>query len=144
MVTFPLHFTVEAEGKSGIAALWTARSAHLPPISCGIPPEFGGTGQGYSPEDLFALSILNCLIATFKVYCEKSNLSFSEIKGKAVVSMSKHPSEKSFWLSDIDFTLEVRGASNIEKVKALLDRAVQDCAVSNSIKSAKTFHLHVY
>ncbi len=143
MVTFPLHFSVQAEGKSGIATLWTARSAHLPPISCGIPPDFGGTGQCYSPDYLFAISILNCLIATFKVYCEKSNASFSEIKGKAVVSMNKHPSEKNFWMSDIDFTLEVTGASHIEKVKTLLDRAVQDCAVSNSVKSAKTFHLHV-
>ncbi len=143
MLKFPLLFNAQASAKSGISTHWNASAEKLPNIISAIPPEFGGPGQGYSPEEFFALSVLNCLIATFKVYCEKSNLQFSEIQGKAVLSLNKHPSDSVFWLSDIEITLEVTGASNVEKVKTILDKSIRDCAVSNSIKSAKTFHLKV-
>ena len=32
-----------------------------------IPSEFEGPGGGYSPEDFYALALLNCFGATFKV-----------------------------------------------------------------------------
>ena len=32
---------------------------------------FEGPGKEASPEDLYLLSLLNCLIATFKVFAEK-------------------------------------------------------------------------
>jgi len=143
MMKFPLLFTVSAKASSGISSSWDCRAGSLPPIPCGIPPEFGGPGHGYSPEDLFAFSVLNCIIATFKVYCEKSNLPFNQIEGKAVLSVNKHPSEKVLCMNELEITIHVTGSSHVEKVKSTLDKAIQDCAVSNSIKSGKTFHLHV-
>lgn len=140
---FPMLFTVSSKATSGISSHWKCAAGNLPAIDSSIPAEFGGPGQGYSPEDLFALAVLNCIIATFKVYCEKSNLQFTEIDGKAVLSVNKHPSEKTLWMSDLEITINVSGSSNPEKVKMMLDKAVQDCAVSNSIKTSKAFHLKV-
>ncbi len=143
MIKLPVSFTVFCEASSGIANIWKSKADDFPPIDSAIPPEFGGPGKGYSPEDFFALSVLNCIVATFKVYCEKSNLSFQKLLGKAEIQMDKHPQENHLWISHLDISIKVEQASERVKIKETLDRAIKECAVSNSIKSGKTFHLEV-
>ena len=138
-----MKFEVQATASSGINSPWTSQTDKLPPILSAIPPEFMGPGGGYSPEDLFALAVLNCVIATFKVYCEKGKLSFQNIQGKANLTVDKLPLESGFGMTQIDMTLNVQGASDVEKVKKTLEAAIKDCAVSNAIRSGKTFHVHV-
>src|SRR3990167_8275560 len=96
MIKFPMKFSVTANASPGISSPWSAQAGNLPPIPSAIPPEFAGPGGGYSPEDLFALSLLNCLIATFKVYAEKSKVSFQEIKGRISLILDKIPGESGF------------------------------------------------
>ena len=105
MIKFPMKFEVEAKAPSGVSSQWIAQGDDLPPIPSAIPPEFMGPGGGYSPEDLFGISVLNCLIALYKVYCEKSNISFQEIRGKAILTANKDPSSVSFYISNIDLFL---------------------------------------
>ena len=141
MVKFPMKFEVEAKAPSGVSSQWIASREELPPIPSAIPPEFMGPGGGYSPEDLFGIAILNCLIALYKVYCEKSKISFQEIKGKAVLTADKEPSSVSFYISHVDLFLEVSGSSDPEKGRKLLEAAIKDCPISNSIKSSKSFQI---
>lgn len=143
MIQFPIKFEVQANSSGGIKSTWTAQSALLPPIPSAIPPEFSGPGGGYSPEDLFALAVLNCLIATYKVYCEKSQVRIGAIQGRAVLTVDKNPGQAGFAMTHLDIFLDVREASDPEKGRRLLDAAIKDCAVSNSIKSGKTFHINV-
>ncbi len=143
MIKFPLKFEIQATSPSGIGSQWTAQTGHLPPILCAIPPEFTGPGEGYSPEDLFAVSLLSCLIATYKAYCEKSKVGFEKIEGKVNVTVDKLPGHSGLAITQADVFLNVMGASDQEKARKLLDEAIKDCAVSNSIKTGKTFHLNV-
>ncbi len=99
-----------------------------------------GPGGGYSPEDLFALSVLNCVIALYKVYCAQAKVTFHEIRGKAELTAEKDPSAASFYISHIDLTIDVSGASDPAKAKELLDNAIKNCPIGNSIKSCKSFH----
>lgn len=143
MAKFPMNFEVEANSGSGMQHPWSCKADELPPISCAIPPEFSGPGSAYSPEDLFALSLLNCLIATFKVYAEKGGLQFENLEGKAKLTVDKHASESYFYMSQVNITFNLKGASDPEKGKQLLEKSIQDCAVSNSIKSGKTFQINL-
>lgn len=143
MVKFPLSFEVKAQTKAGITSNWQSQAHQIPPIPCSIPPDFGGSGKGYSPEDLFALSVLNCIIATFKVYCERSGQTFEDLEGKAVAQMGKHPQDNCLAMTHIDIYIQVKGSSHAEKVKEILDKSIKECAISNSINSGKTFHLEV-
>lgn len=102
-----------------------------------------GPGEGYSPEDLFAMALLNCLIATFKVYCEMAKVTFQEIQGRATITLDKQAGQSSLAMTQADIFLDVSGASDQGRVRKLLDNAVKDCAVSNSIKTGKTFHINV-
>jgi organic hydroperoxide reductase OsmC/OhrA len=143
MVSFPLKFEVNATAKPGIRDKWHAKTGDLPPIECAIPLEFMGPGGGYSPEDLFAISLVNCLVATFKFYCEKAKLSFEEIAARAVLSVDRMAGEPGFTMTQADIFFDIKGASDVERVRKQLDAAIRDCAVSNSIKTGKTFHINI-
>lgn len=138
-----MKFEAQANATSGINSLWTAQTDQLPPIPSAIPHEFMGPGGGYSPEDLFSLAVLNCVIATFKVYCEKAKLTFQNLQGKATLTVDKMQGESGFGMTQIDITFDIQGASDKEKIKQTLESAIKDCAVSNSIKSGKTFHINI-
>ena len=143
MIKFPVKCEVQATATEGIRKSWNAQAGSLPVIVSAIPPILLGPGGGYSPEDLFALALLNCIIATFKVYCEKFKISFKELKGRAVLTVDQQTSENLLWMSHIEVFIDITGATDPEKVRMQLQSAIKDCAVSNSIKSGKTFHLNV-
>jgi uncharacterized OsmC-like protein len=143
MVKFPMKFQASATATSGSQTGWKAHVENLPPLPCAIPPEFMGPGGGYSPEDLFSLSLLNCLIATFKVYCEKSGVTFQEIKGKVDLTVDKMAGQSGFAMTQADVTFDIKGASDPERARKLLEGSIKDCAVSNSIKTGKTFHINL-
>ena len=143
MVKFPMKFEAEAHSSEGSQTKWSAKAGPLPPIPSAIPPEFMGPGGGYSPEELFALSLLNCLIATFKVYAEKSKVSYREIKGKIDLTLDKQAGGTSLVMTHADILFDITDASDKERVKKIMDSAIKDCAISNSIKTGKTFHINV-
>lgn len=137
-----MKFEVEAVAKEGAMTPWTAAAPRLEPIASAIPIEFMGPGGGYSPEDFFAMALLNCLIATFKVYTEKSKVTFQEIKGRVILTVDRITGQTGFMMTQADVHFDIRGASDQEKARKLLDAAIKDCAVSNSIKTGKTFHVN--
>ena len=139
-----MNFEAESTAKAGIQQTWNAKADSYPPIISSIPAEFGGPGGGYSPEDLFALALVNCLIATFKVYAEKSNVVYDEIKAHAKLTLDKDPAGASLLMTQVETTFDITGAQDKEKVKKTLESSIQHCAVSNSIKSGKTYQINIH
>lgn len=76
---FPLEFFVSSSASSGIDKQWDAIFEKTS-LKCAIPRCFQGPGKGASPEDFYALSLLNSYIATFKVFAEKPELNYEKIK----------------------------------------------------------------
>ena len=138
----PMHFEVEAEGQSGMQNAFTARAHSLNPITCAIPTEFGGPGRGYSPEDLFALSLVSCFIATFKVFAEKSKLTFEEIAVKAVLTIAKNQSGV-LALTKLDIQVDLQAPSDHEKAMKLMHEADKYCLISNAVKVEKQFSFNI-
>ena len=139
---FPLIFEVCSEAESSINTPWKVKHCDFEEITCCVPPELKGPGGGYTPEDLFALSIINCIISDFKVFCENAKESFEKIKIKASLKLD-NPSNKNFIFTNIDIKIDVIGATNIEKVKKILDDAIKHCTICNSIKIPKTLHINI-
>ncbi len=140
---FPLNFSVQAQAKEKVDTPWECKASSLPPILCSIPPEFGGPGRGYSPEDLFALALINCVIATFKVYAEKSSITYEKIFVEADLTVDKNPSENFLMMSHIDIKINISGTQDTEKTKTVLDKAIKECAIGNSIKTGKSFQINI-
>ncbi|NGX56996.1 MAG: hypothetical protein K1060chlam5_01252 [Candidatus Anoxychlamydiales bacterium] len=137
---YPLHFVVQAEASYGISNKWQSFVKEYPKIEIAIPPEFNGPGKAYSPEDLYALAVLNCIIAVYKSICEKNDLKFEKLLGSIDVTMDKSAENSHIVLTHLDISITVKGASDTEKARELFDKAMKTCPVSNSIKSGKTCH----
>ena len=114
-----------------------AEAEDFVPISCAIPTQFNGPGKNYSPEDLLAISLLTCIIATFKVFAEKSQLGFERIDATAEIIVDRVGGAVA--ISKIEAKATLFGVQDQEKAKKLLDQAAKNCLVSNALKIEKQF-----
>ena len=139
MQKYPMKFTVLSEGAAGIHTPWKAKTKSTDQeIPVAIPPEFDGPGNGLSPEDLYALALQNCFIATFKVFAEKSRLLFNSIRVESVLEVDRneigHP-----WMARIHLNVILFGAEQKENALRILEKTSQSCMILNSVKTEKTF-----
>jgi organic hydroperoxide reductase OsmC/OhrA len=111
-------------------------------IECAIPPEFEGPGGGASPEDFYVLALLNCFVATFKVFAQKSRVEFREIDARGVLTVDRD--EKGVpWMARFKLSATVYGPSDQDRVMALLEKTSRSCMILNSVKTEKTFEFGV-
>jgi len=141
MIQYPMSFPVSASSSSGIQKRWTSE-AQLQKLTLAIPPEFEGPGEGLSPEDLYALALQNCFIATFKVFAEKSRLSFEAINTEAVLQVDRDENGKP-WMARFHLKVKLLGVEQKESAQRLLEKTSQGCMILNSVKTAKTFEFQV-
>lgn len=143
MLSYPMQFKVSSRSESGIQTLWKTRSEHQPTeITMAIPPEFAGPGGGFSPEDIYAMALSNCFIATFKVFAEKSRLNFKEIIVQTNLSVDRN--EKGFpWMAKIHLNVNLSGVTQKENALKILDKTSQGCMILNSVLTTKTFDFNV-
>jgi len=143
MVDFPLKFEVKADSKPGVSSTWQCYADNFEPIKLSIPVEFHGPGKAYTPEDLYGLAVLNCIIAVYKAISEKNSIEFEKIEGSIIVSLDKKQENGNLVITNLDIKFKVTNANNKEKAKTFLEKAIKDCPVSNSIKSGKTYHIDI-
>jgi peroxiredoxin-like protein len=108
----------------------------LPMIEAGAPPEFKGRETNWSPEHLFVASFHCCYLLTLLAVAE-----FSKIK---IVSLSSRASGKldkvqggSYQITEIKVkpTVVLASANDLARMPRVLEKAKENCFVSNSIKS---------
>jgi len=145
-IQYPQAYSVRSQSPSGIQSRWTtlalSPASELPSLACAIPPEFAGPGGGASPEDFYALALLNCFVATFKVFAEKSRIAFDaiETEGKLIVDRD----EKGVpWMAKFHLQAKVSGAEDSERVRTLLEKTSRSCLILNSVKTEKSFEFEV-
>ena len=144
MNTLIKSFNVVSKSTDGIASSIEAHAVdkNYPPLELSIPPEFSGPGTGYSPEDLYALALLNCYIATFKFVAEKSKLSFSEITGRATLEVGDSEEQKN-WMKSLTMSISLNGCAQPERALGLLQKTTSHCMIHQSVKTAIHFEFHV-
>jgi organic hydroperoxide reductase OsmC/OhrA len=143
-MTTEKKFLVKGVSPSGIQTSW---ECHLPdknqqPIKLSIPPEFEGPGEAYSPEDLYALALMNCFIATFKFVAEKSRLEFQSIEAEAILTVDKGE-RTSPWMQKVEIHLSLKGAPQPERALTLLEKTKKNCMIINSVQTEVAFHFQV-
>lgn len=143
MKQYPIPFLTTVESLSGIQTNWQSfNEAKSHPIEMSIPPEFDGPGGGYSPEDLFALALQNCFIATFKVFAEKSKLTYHSIKIDSRLEVDRN--EKGFpWMAKIHFHVLLTGVQQVENAQRILDKVSKSCMIMNSVNTEKSFEFNI-
>ncbi len=137
-------FAVESFGTSGISSSWINRlkNKSCDDIVMTIPPEFDGPGGTYSPEDLYALSLMNCYLATFKYIAEKSKLQFENIEGEAILNVGKGD-RPTLWMESLAIKIKLSGCSNKERALALMEKTKSQCMIINSVQTKVSFEFLV-
>ena len=143
MNQYPMAFNVSSQSPAGIQTPWTTKAEKFPTeIPMAIPPEFEGPGTGLSPEDLYAMALQNCFIATFKVFAEKSRLVFKDIHLDSTLEVDRDERGRP-WMARIHLKVKLSGVAQVENARRILDRTSQSCMILNSVKSEKTFEFEV-
>lgn len=142
MNQYPMHFQVSGFAEAGMEKTWKATSAENRESTQAIPPEFGGPGGGFSPEDLFALALLNCFIATFKVFAQNSKIQYKSIetKGSLTVDKGEHGQP---WMKYFLLEASINGAADIERTRRLAEKASKSCLVHHSVKTQIEYKFNI-
>lgn len=143
MLQYPMRFTVQSSAIPGVSVNWhTSAEAVGAGLQAAIPPEFGGPGGGFSAEDFYALAMINCYISTFKVYAEKSELTFERISAELTLEVDRD--EKGFpWMARAQMNVTLAKPSAKDKGQMLLEKSLKGCLVMNSIKTEKTVKFQI-
>jgi organic hydroperoxide reductase OsmC/OhrA len=103
------------------------------PIALGPPPQFGGTEDRWSPEELLVGAALECLWTTFEAYARRDGLEVDGWSGTGVGVLDKGTPVPVFTSIALSVTLSVARADE-ERARRLLATAEQRCIISNALK----------
>lgn len=139
MINLPLEFISEAKADKTFDQPWAITSGEMKSI-CSIPPEFGGSGGGFSPEDLFLQAAINCFVGTFKVVAKLSKLSYSEVHVKGALNVGKNDEGKVV-MKTIDLEIRISDVDRPDRLESIVAKVINDGFILNSIKSKVSYTL---
>jgi len=140
MPTYPLTFSVSTTDSDPKADHWNHEEGDAL-LQVAIPEEFGGSGNGYSPEDFLGMALTNCFLATFRVYAKLSKLSYEELEVSVSYDVD-YGEKKQLQVTRAHFNVALR-AGNEERMSRLLKKVSTGCIMLNSLKVEKTFDFKV-
>ena len=111
--------------------------AQLPAIVGGAPPEFKGRAGNWSPEYLFVASLNSCYILTLLAIAEFSKIQLLSMSSSAKGKLEKIPGGSSFQITEIIVKprIVLASANDLARMPRILEKAKENCFISNSIKS---------
>ncbi|MGH7886642.1 MAG: OsmC family protein, partial [Candidatus Binatia bacterium] len=109
----------------------------LPPIIAGAPPEFGGHDGLWTPEHLFVASLNSCYMLTFLAIAEFSKIPIVSFSSSAKGKLEK-VADGTHQITEISVKprVVIASAQDLARMPRILEKAKENCFVSNSIKSA--------
>jgi len=102
------------------------------PIAAGPPPQFGGTDQVWSPEELLVAAVLECLWTTFEAFARREALVVHGWSGSAVGVLDRGPAGPAFTSIAQHVELTV-AAGDEERGRRLLETAEQRCIIARAL-----------
>lgn len=118
---------------------WTAEKKGFfsvegfPALEIATPPEFGGHPGIWSPEHLLVASVASCIMTTFIAIAEASRFPFVGFKSDVVGTIERVDGKYQFTRIEITVELGVGSEDQVSKGERLLQKAEENCFISNSI-----------
>jgi peroxiredoxin-like protein len=109
----------------------------LPAVPVGVPPEFKGREGVWSPEHLFVASLNTCYMLTFLAIAENSKVPLVSFSSTAKGKLEK-VAASNYQITEILVKprVVIASANDLARMPRILEKAKENCFVSNSIKSA--------
>lgn len=133
MQKFPHHYHAQAYGQpTGSLA---TQSGGLTQLDIAAPKEFDGPGDKWSPEDLLVASVASCLILTFRAVANASKLEWTDLTCEAKGTLELQDRKTQFTEIFINASLTIHSQEDKEKAVQLLEKAENNCLITNSLTS---------
>jgi len=141
MISYPIFFEASAHAHSGMQDDWKISALDYNGV-CTIPKSFEGAGGNFTPEDYFLLSVINCFVASFKVYATYSKFEFKnlDVSGKLEVGLNEESQPR---MKSVHLKIKITGASNEKKAQVLTDKVLKSGFIIQSVKSEITHELEI-
>lgn len=112
------------------------KGATLPAVGVGAPPEFKGREGQWTPEHLFVASLNTCFMLTLLAIADNSKLPLVSFSSTAKGKLEKVPGS-SYQITEmvIKPKVVIASVSDLGRMPRILEKAKENCFVSNSIKS---------
>jgi organic hydroperoxide reductase OsmC/OhrA len=134
MQDLPHHYFASAEGTSGGDVLLDA--PRVPGLRSASPAEFGGPGDRWSPETLLVGAVADCFVLTFRAVARASRLPWSSLRCEAVGTLDHVDRAMQFTQLTLQASLSVPAGVDPYQARRALDKAEQNCLITNSLKAA--------
>ena len=121
----------------------TSRVDGKPDWPISAPPEFGGNGACWSPEDALVSAVESCLLLTVLFFVGKMKIGLLSYRSDAVGVMEKTPGGLRFTSIEISISAEVAAEEDMAKMQEALERAEAACPVAQALKTAPKARLEV-
>ena len=135
-MTEPRAFTYETEIEWRGERDGLVRAPGLPDITLSTPPEFKGREGIWTPEHLLVASVNGCFMLTLLAIAENSKLSLVSVSSAATGKLEKVPGA-GYQITEIVLAprVVIPAAEDLGRTMRILEKAKENCFVSNSIKS---------
>lgn len=138
MVTpFPHYYEATAAGAVGGDV--TMSADRVPALQAASPVEFGGPGERWSPETLLVGAVADCFVLTFRALTRVSKLPWSSLECQARGTLDRIDRVTQFTHIELRARLCVPNGTDVEQARRTMEKAEQQCLISNSLKA--TIHL---
>jgi peroxiredoxin-like protein len=131
MQAYPHRYDVQAAAETAGSVL--LRSEGLPPLTTAPPPQYGGPGGQWSPENLLVAAAVDCFILTFRAIAAASKLAWQRLDCDAEGVLDRRDGVVRFTELHLRARLALPAGGDAERAKRLLKKAEATCLVTNSL-----------
>jgi organic hydroperoxide reductase OsmC/OhrA len=142
MHPYPHRYTVAATARPEDAVAVT--SPGLPVIATAPPAEFDGPGDAWSPETLLCAAVADCFVLSFRAVARGSKFDWLELECRVEGTLDRVDRVTYFTRYTTYASLKVPAGTDIERARALLEKAEHVCLVANSLRGERELVTEVH
>jgi peroxiredoxin-like protein len=116
----------------------------LPPLQINAPVEFDGPGDCWSPESLLIASVAGCFALTFRAVAQASGLTWETLECEVQGVLDKNGGKPGFVSFSVQATLTLPEDGKEKQALRLLEKAEENCLISNSLNAAVELEAEVW
>jgi len=112
-------------------------SPQLPELESAAPPEFGGPGGLWSPETLLCASLADCFVLSFRALSRAARFEWTNLECRVEGLLERVEHVSRFTSFRTFARLAVADGTDLDKARALLEKAEQSCLIANSLSAER-------
>ncbi len=132
-----------AAGTAKPEGLVELSSGELPQIQSASPPEFGGPGGQWSPEDLLVAAVADCFVLSFRAIAAASKFEWNELTCSVTGTLDKVERAIQFTELKVQANLSISADADQKRAHRLLEKAEQSCFITNSLKAEPKLEIEI-